>query len=143
MEFEKIKQDRNESKTFATDIGVNILEVKENYAKGEILIKKEHLNVWGTVHGGCIFSLADSISGVAAISNNKKSVTLSANINYLAPAVNTEKIIAEAFLVKSGKTISVYDVFITNDKNKKIATSVFTYYTFNDSSNNDSSKSSQ
>lgn len=80
------------------------------------------------VHGGCIFSLADTIGGSAAISYGNSIVTMSGNFHYLSPAAGIDKLYAIAREIKHGKKISVYDVEIRDDKGKLIAKGTFSYY---------------
>ena len=51
---------------FRDRIELEILEKRPGYAKGQIVLRPWHLNVLGIVHGGVLFSLADSVSGTAA-----------------------------------------------------------------------------
>lgn len=126
--FEKLKENRKFMKGFAAETGIEEVEIKKGYARGEIKITKDHMNVIGSVHGGCIFTLADTISGAAACSYGFYQTTVSGSINYLSPAINISKLIAVAKEVKHGKTISVYDVDILNEDDKLLANASFTYF---------------
>ena len=44
-------------------LGIELLEVDEGYANGRIYIEDKLLNPNKTVHGGCLYSLADIIAG--------------------------------------------------------------------------------
>ena len=91
-------------------LDMRITELSEGYCKGEMPLRPEILNPLGTVHGGCTFALADTIGGSAALTHGNSVVTVDSNIHYLAPACNTEKLIAEAKEIKYGSTIAVYEV---------------------------------
>lgn len=54
-----------EKNTFAKTIGLEMLELREGYAEGRIPVKEESKNPLGTMHGGCLYSLADIVSGTA------------------------------------------------------------------------------
>ena len=127
MNVKEIMKIRNEKHTFSREIGLKIIEIKEEYAKGEIIIEDRHRNIHGTVHGGCIFALGDSVAGIAAMAAGLPVVTVSGNINYLAPAQESEKLIAKAQKVKIGTKISVYDVEIKDETDKLIATGTYTF----------------
>ena len=45
--------------------GIELTEVGEGYAAGRVVIKPQHLNPSGAVHGGIIFCLGDVIGGIA------------------------------------------------------------------------------
>ena len=51
---------------FAQHIGMELLEVTEGYALGRIRLAKQYENIYGGMHGGCAYSLADTLSGIAA-----------------------------------------------------------------------------
>lgn len=114
---------------FRDKIGMITLERRPGYAKCEIEIKPWHLNVLGVIHGGVLFSLADTVSGTAAAASGEYRVTtVSGNINYLRAGKNTSKITAEAVEVKNGKTFSVCDAKIFDDKGALLATTTMTFY---------------
>lgn len=91
-------------------------------------MREEILNPLGIVHGGCIFALADTIGGSAALTHGKNVVTLDSTIHYLSPACNTKKLIAEAKEVKYGSNIAVYEVNVFKDDGTKVAVSMQTYF---------------
>jgi len=102
--------------------------MRVGYAKGEISIADHHMNIIRSVHGGCTFSLADTVAGSAAVSHGELVTTVSANINYLSPAIGVKKLVAEAVEIKYGKNVSVYDVSISDENGKLIAKGTFSYY---------------
>ncbi len=127
-QLEKIRKYRDDQNRFAAMLGIVTLEIKEGYARGEMELKPDYDNVVGSVHGGCIFTLADTIGGAAAASGGMKMTTVSSDMHYLSPAIGAEKLTAEAKEIKKGKKISVYDVEISDDKGKRIAKGTFSYY---------------
>lgn len=114
---------------FRDKIGMVTLERRPGYAKCEIKIEPWHLNVLGVIHGGVLFTLADTTSGTAAAASSEYRVTtVSGNINYLRAGKNTSKITAEAVEVKNGKSFSVCDAKIYDDKGVLLATTTMTFY---------------
>jgi len=113
---------------FVAATGIKCTEVKEGYAVGEIVITPEHLNPIGTVHGGAIFTLADTIGGIAAISRGGNCTTVSSDIVYLSPTMNSKKIIAISQEIKHGKRMSTIDTLIIDDNDTKIAKVMGVYY---------------
>lgn len=113
---------------FINLLGMELLEINEGYAKGKIEIKPHHTNLYGSVHGGCLFSLADTVAGIAACTYGNYSSTISGNMNYLKPAINTKNIYCIATVSRQGKSISVYNVEIINDNKEIIQTGSFTFY---------------
>ena len=70
---------------FAQHIGMELLEVTEGYALGRIRLAKQYENIYGGMHGGCAYSLADTLSGIAASTYGEYVTTLDASMNYLLP----------------------------------------------------------
>ncbi|MCD8150196.1 MAG: PaaI family thioesterase [Clostridiales bacterium] len=126
MDFEKLKEIRNTG--FIKEIGFETTEIREGYARGEVVLKPKHGNPIGSIHGGVIFTIADTIGGAAATSRGRFVTTLSGNINYLRPAIGSKKLIAESAEIKVGKNVCVYDVMITDDTGREIARATMTYY---------------
>lgn len=104
----------------------NVIKVEKNYCEMEGIITESSINHLNIAHGGYIFGLADTAAGIAAMTEGKNVVTIDSNINYLKKAVGT-KIIATAKALKSGRTISVYEVLINNEMNELIAKATITY----------------
>lgn len=113
---------------FIQEIGMEYTDIREGYAKGELKLRPMHGNPIGSVHGGVIFAMADTIGGTAATSRGRMVTTVSGNIHYLRPAMNCEKLIAESREVKVGKNVCVYDVMITDEKGREIALATMTFY---------------
>lgn len=79
------------------------------------------------LHGGIIAALID-IAGHAAIAAKvRHSVpTVDMRVDYLRPAAGTE-ILAVATIVKFGRTLSLVDIKLTDDKQKVVAVGRATY----------------
>ena len=76
---EFFKKDR-----FAALAGVELMEVKEGYAKARMLVTPEHLNGGGVCQGGALFTLADLACAAAFNSHLVLTLGTSANITFLA-----------------------------------------------------------
>lgn len=113
---------------FSLMLGIEFTDVSEGFATGELEIREDHMNVIGSVHGGCLFSLADTIAGVAAASHGDKLTTSSGNFHFLSPALDCRKLIAEAKEIKNGRRTSVCDVDIKNENGKLLAKGTFSFY---------------
>lgn len=128
MDYEQLKHYGNNRDGFIQKCGIEITEVSKGYCKGRVPLDTSHENPMGSIHGGCIFTLADTIGGTAAISHGFNVVTINSEIHYLNPAVNTSYIYAEAIEIKYGKQISVYEVDITDDEGTLIATTHISFF---------------
>lgn len=131
MDYEKIKTLRNKDYKSGRLLNIITDEINEGYAKGRLMVRPEHMNPIGSVHGGCIFFLCDTIGGTAAISHGTYATTISGNINYLNPAIGTSVLTAVAREVKYGKNIIVCDVEVYDEKESIIAKGSFSYFNLN------------
>lgn len=128
MDFQELIRQRNTEIQFLQLVGITITEMDNGYAAGEIILQKHHQNLIGSVHGGCIFSLADTVSGAAAMSYGNPATTLSSDFHFLAPAITCTKLTATASEIKHGKTITVFDVEIRDENETLLARGTFSYY---------------
>lgn len=120
------KEALENTKGFITNNNYKVIEVRENYCKLEAEITETSINHLNICHGGFLYGLADTAGGVASMTDKRVSVTVSSSMNFLRPATG-KKIIAEAIQIKTGQSISVFDVKIYDEKNKIVCTSTFTY----------------
>lgn len=105
---------------FATENGMSIDEIGENYAKCSVTITNRHKNAVGGVMGGVPFTLADFAFAVAANWKETGVVSLSSNITFVGNAKG-ERLIAEAICVKNGRSTNYYRVNVTDDLGNPVA----------------------
>lgn len=128
MDLTKIaNEELKKDKGFIFSNNFRIVKVEDNYCELEGNITDSSLNPYGIIHGGYIFGLADTAAGIAAKTCGKSAVTLNSTIDYLKVA-HSDKIKAIAKCLKSGKTISVYEVFIYDNKDNLIAKASVSYF---------------
>lgn len=114
-------------KGFIGKNGFKISKLTDEECILEYEIKESGLNPMGMVHGGILFGLADTSAGALSFYTGRKCVTTSATMNYLNPA-KEGKVYARATALKIGNRIGYYDVVITDDNGKVIATSMVNMY---------------
>ena len=61
MDFEKLKELRNVG--FNREVGIVTAAISEGYARVEVEIGPQHVNPIGSVHGGVLFTIADTTAG--------------------------------------------------------------------------------
>lgn len=106
---------------FATEMGAVIDEIGDHHAKCSLIINEHHKNAMGGVMGGVYFTLADFAFAVASNWQKAGVVGLNCDAAFIG-APKTERIIAEANLVKDGRSICTYDVKITDELGNIVAT---------------------
>ncbi len=110
-------------------LGMELLEIKKGWAKIRLPVSAKLANGAGVVHGGAIFSPADSAVGMALVGlvkENENISTLEMKINYLKP-LTAGDIIAEAKIVHKGTMTAIGDVEVTDGKGNLIAKGLATY----------------
>lgn len=105
---------------FATNAGMVIDEMGDDYSVCSVVLNDDHKNAYGGVMGGVIFTLADLAFAVCANNIHSLSVAQQVSINYLS-APKGKKLIARAKCIKDGKTTSVLNVDITDDTGRNVA----------------------
>ena len=119
--FEKVVAHMFEEDLFSQWLGIEILSIKEGYAKTKMTVRKEMINGLGIVHGGIAFSLADSTFAFACNNRNNLSVALDTSINFLKPVHVEDVLIAEAKEIHNGKSTGLYQITITNQRDHIVA----------------------
>lgn len=112
---------------FIKNNNYSLVDIKKNYCVMEAKVTDDSLNPYGMVHGGFLFGLADTVSGAAAATSGRKAVTLSSHIEYLH-ACHGSKIKAVAESVKVGKSVSVYEVSLYDEKEVMVAKATVDYF---------------
>ena len=105
---------------FATNAGMVIDELGEDYSVCSVTLTDDHKNAYGGVMGGAIFTLADLAFAACANQIHCLSVAQQISINYLS-APKGSKLIAKAHCLKSGRTTSVINVDVTDDTGRDVA----------------------
>lgn len=125
--MEQLKERLNSSSKYLQSNDMHVVDVKEGYAKVEMVIDEQILNVHGFVHGGALYSLADTAAGAASFTSGRDSVTLSGTINYIKPGKGG-RLIGIAQKISAGRTTGVYEVFIFNDTDILLSRATFTMF---------------
>ena len=112
---------------FATNAGMTVDEMGEDYSVCSVVLNDDHKNAYGGVMGGVIFTLADLAFAVCANNIHSLSVAQQVSINYLSAPKGT-KLIAKAKCIKNGRTSAVLNVDITDDTGRDVALFVGTAY---------------
>ncbi len=118
----------NNNPYFAVRSGVKVTAIHDDHsAEGELEIRTDTQNPLGILHGGALFTLADTVAGTAVFTTGRSCVTLDSSMQFLS-AAKGEKVFCVATPKKMGRTILVYDVSITDDGGRLVATGIFTFY---------------
>ena len=113
------KQVANEP--FAQKFGLQLIDIREGYAKMEMVFTKDMENIFGMAHGGALFALIDEAFEVASNSHGTMAVALNMNINYLAAPAGGAKLTAEASEINKTNKTATYNIRVTDNQNKLLA----------------------
>lgn len=127
MNLDTIAQQMRED-PFACSLGIELLEVREGYAKAALTIQEHMLNFHGIPHGGVIFSLADAAFAAASNSHGQVAVALNVNINFLAAVSPGARLTAEATEEHLGRRTGLYRLAVTAEDGALVALAHGTVY---------------
>lgn len=86
-------------------------------------IHPESLNIWGTPHGGLLYTLSDVACGCAVLTVRPEShVTVTGSMDYMNPAPTSGKVIATGRVTKMGGKLAYCDSELRDEGGKLIAT---------------------
>ncbi|MGM0547553.1 MAG: hydroxyphenylacetyl-CoA thioesterase PaaI [Bacteroidota bacterium] len=106
---------------FSQWLGIEVLNIKPGYAKLEMKVRDEMANGFGVSHGGVAFSLADSALAFASNSYGRVAVAMENNISFMKKVMPGNTLTAETEELSIGRRIGVYNISVTNQKDKQIA----------------------
>ena len=123
----KIRENRNKDNTFAYEMGFQGVRLSTGHCHGELTVTEHLMNPIGSVHGGCLFTMADSTAGMAASSYGYKVTTMDADFHYLRAGIGVKKLISEAKVLKRGKRAIVVSVDVMDETERVLCTGTFTF----------------
>lgn len=117
---------RHVREMFAADacsamMGVKLTGVTDQTATGEMLIRPDMCNGFGSVQGGMLFTFADSIFAAMANAAGKTAVAAFCSIHYVRPAFQGEIVTAKAKLQEAYGKNGIVDVTVENPAGKTVA----------------------
>lgn len=125
---ERLEFARNRMKPVICLDQVEILACEPGLARMRAPVTEHAKNAYGNAHGGWLYTLCDSCSGLAASAGGDVYVTLQASMNYLAAGHPGDLLTVEAVSEHSGRRTCVNRVTITNQDGKLLATASYTMY---------------
>ncbi len=105
---------------FAERANIHLLEVSAGQARAKMTLHPHHLNGYGTVQGGAIFTLADFAFAAASNSHGTVAVAINVSISFMK-AATTGTLWAEAREVSKNFKLGSYTVEVKDDQGDLIA----------------------
>ena len=105
---------------FAQRANIELLSVSPGQARAKMTLHPHHLNGYGTVQGGAIFTLADFAFAAASNSHGNVAVAINVSITFMK-AGTTGTLWAEAREVSKNFKLGSYTVEVKDDQGELIA----------------------
>ncbi len=119
---EKLLRYANEKEPFTAHNHIRVCDIDEGNSRLELDLTEQSLNRWGQPHGGVLFTLADDACGLALSGLRQETcVTVSAGIDFLAPAGEARRLIARGRVTRAGRRTCFCQAEITTAQGKLLA----------------------
>lgn len=105
---------------FAERANIELLSVSPGQARAKMTLHPHHMNGYGTVQGGAIFTLADFAFAAASNSHGKVAVAINVSITFMK-AGETGTLWAEAREVSKNIKLGSYTVEVKDDQGELVA----------------------
>jgi acyl-CoA thioesterase len=99
----------------ARHLGIEVIEVEENFARLALEVQADHLNALGRAHGIIVYALADQAVAVASNAGGGSAMVLESKINFLNGVPQGARLLAEARPVERKRTIGLWNVEIRRE----------------------------
>jgi acyl-CoA thioesterase len=105
---------------FAERANIELLTVSPGRARARMTLHEHHLNGYGTVQGGAIFTLADFAFAAASNSHGSVAVAVNVSITFMK-AARTGTLWAEAREISKNFKLGSYTVEVRDDQEELVA----------------------
>jgi len=127
MDYEELRNKRNTMNPFPNNMGVYIEEISKGYARSTLKVDAPLLNIIGSIHGGCLYTMADATCGTAASSFGDKTTTVDSSFHFLRAGLDATVITCEANVIKAGRRLHVIEARIKDQNDVLLAEGIFTF----------------
>ena len=110
-------------------MGMRLERLEPGTAEVSLEVETKHRNLLGTLHGGMIATLADTVTGVAMGSTLDRTLvwtTTALNVTFLAPG-RTGRVLARGHVVKRGWRFGYAEADVMDDEDRLLARATATF----------------
>lgn len=112
-----------ETEPLALTLRMKLVELETGRSAVEMAYEPSIMdNIYHRAHGGAIFSLIDEAFETASQTEGTIAVALNVNVNYIASPGEGDRLRAEAREVNHSRKIANYDIKVTDQNDRLIAT---------------------
>jgi acyl-CoA thioesterase len=109
-------------------LGIELLDLREGYAKCAMVVREDMVNAHNIAHGAAIFTLADFAFAAACNSYGQTALALEVKINFIEAVPVGANLIAEAKEEALSARIGLYHLGVTDARGKLVAVAQATAY---------------
>ena len=121
--WQHIAQDK-----FAESLGIELLDLREGYAKCAMVVSDKMVNSHNLAHGAAIFTIADFAFAAACNSYGQTALALEVKINFIQAIGAGTKLIAEAQEEALSARIGLYHLTVKDASGALVAVAQATAY---------------
>ena len=121
-------QDTIDKSEFIKMLNIEILDLSSDYARGRMPFDRQYCNPYGSMHGGCLYALADTVTGILADNAGCDVTTVEGNLCFLEAAVDTAYVYCEATMKRCGKHLITVSAEIKDDAGKLLDCGNFVFF---------------
>ncbi|MGE0497017.1 MAG: methylmalonyl Co-A mutase-associated GTPase MeaB [Ramlibacter sp.] len=113
---------------YRAHLGLEFVEGGDHHATVKLAVRAEHLNFFGSCHGGAIFSLADTALGLACNSQGSIAALVDAHLTLSVGVRLGDVLTARAVQTSSSRKLAVYRIDVTRQDATLVASLTGTVY---------------
>lgn len=100
---------------------MELLSVENGKCSAKFKVGKDHVNMFGGLHGGFTASLLDNITTYALLSKGSHpGVSVALNVSYLKGAKEGDNVLVDANTVRAGKNLAYIECELRHEKDGSV-----------------------
>ncbi len=112
---------KEKAEPIASFLKIRLLELSPGHAKVAMKLISKYKNFNGVIFGGIIMAVADQAFAYASNSVTRPSIASQFNIHFISSAEVNDELIAECWVIRSGRRVGISEMEVTNQAGKLIA----------------------
>ena len=113
--------------TFALHNGMELEAVERDRVVIGMSVSEKSMNPLGIVHGGAMYTMADSAAGLAALTGGRRYATRSSTMHYLSNC-SEGTLHAEAQVIHRGRSTCLVKTQVCSEEGKVLAMGEFDFF---------------
>lgn len=114
--------DASRREPYARKLGMRCLEVAPGSCRIEMAVAKDMANLFGTAHGGAVFSLIDEAFQIAANAEGVIAFALNLSVTYVTASYPGDVLVAEAREIAKTPRTATYEIRVLRGGGELVAT---------------------